>query len=293
MDLNNKHTITTKQVLLFILKLALAFLIFWTYIRFEDLEADNRWFAQIRDGLQSFLIPSIIFSIIRFIIITIYNARNENRFVRGNFVLGLNRLIVIANAISAVIALMIVFGINPAEFVTSLTIVAMAIAVTFRDYITNMISGLIIMFSDELSVGDRIRLGTQQGRIMDITLAHIVVQDEEEDIVMIPNNMVFTSTFVNLSAHQSSLFSVRFELPIHLAVEIESLEKVLRESLLAHPNLTSDEELELKVLEIGKDYVKCRMDLHALGYSNKLHRRLENEILKEILKFEKEASKSS
>src|SRR5690606_29360704 len=166
--------------------------------------------------------------------------------------------------------------------ITSMTIVAMAIAVIFRDYITNMISGLIVMFSEQLSVGDRIKVGEHKGRIIDITFANLVLQDEEDDIVMVPNNMVFTSTFMNLSAHQSSLFTVRFELPLEVSLHMEELEEYLKKSLITHPNLEfKEDEFQVKVLDIGKDFVRYKIDLYAVTNSNRMHRNIENEILKE------------
>lgn len=287
-----QKSLLSRQYVIFIFKFVLSALIIWVHLRFGSQIEESNLLPQFLRGLQAFLVPSIIFSIVRFIFITIYNARNGYRPVRGNFVLGINRLTTVANVLCASIALMIIFDVNPKEFITSITIVAMAIAVTFRDYITNMISGLIVMFSDQLSIGDRISVGGHKGRIIDITLANIILQDEEDDIVMVPNNMVFTSTLTNLSANPSSLFSVRFELPLYLGTELENLEQTLKESLNAHPNLRMEEELELKVVEIGKDFIKYKIDLHAVSYSNKLHRRLENEILKEVLKYEKIASKS-
>ncbi|MHC8950130.1 mechanosensitive ion channel family protein [Sphingobacterium hungaricum] len=281
----------------FISKLIAVGLIIWSYFLMPEFydEKNTEYPKMLRmvSGLLSFLIPSIFLSIIRFIIITVYNARNANRVVRGNFVLGINRLTVVLNTVLAVISFMIAFGINPKEFITSMTIVAMAIAVIFREYITNMISGLIIMFSDDLSVGDRIRVGNYQGRIVDITFSNILLQDEEDDIVMIPNNMVFTSTFVNLSAHRSSLFSVKFELPVSTASTIDLLETEIKSLLLNHPNLAQDEEVQLKVMEIGKDYIRYKIDLHAVSNSSKLHKQLENEILKHVLKYEGELLKPS
>lgn len=287
---DKKGGIRFEQAAIFFAKLLAAGILIWVLARFDSTLDQRSWIPRALGGVLSFLIPSIILSIIRFSMITIYNARHAHRAVRGNFVVGINRLTAVANAICAIIALMIIFGIRPLEFITSLTIVAMALAVTFRDYITNMISGLIIMFSDQLSIGDRIKFGDHQGRIVDITLANLVIQDEEDDIVMVPNNLVFTSTFTNLSAYRSRLFTVRFELPLHVAVKIDELENVLQESLINHPNLEADTPIELKVVEIGKDFVRYRIDLHAVSYSNKLHRRLENEILKEVLKFERESS---
>jgi len=276
----------------FLLKIIAVVISLTIFIMFPEIK-DKEILAQMVTGLNSFLVPSIILSILRFLIISLYNARHANRSVRGNFVLGINRLTAIINAVLFVIAVMVAFGINPVEFVTSLTIVAMAIAVLFRDYITNMISGLFIMFSEQLSVGDRIKVGEHRGRIVDVTFANIILQNEEDDIVMVPNNMVFTNSMVNLSAHRSNLFTVKFELPLYVATDVETLEKEIQKTLLNHPNLDEENPPSLHVVEIGKDFVRYKIELYAISASNKLHRVIENEILREILIFEHSRTKSS
>lgn len=279
----------------FIAKIIAVGLLIGAQILFHKQIDQISWLPQKINGIHSFLIPSIVLSIVRFIIIILYNTKHANKPVRGNFVLGINRLTAVLNTVIALVAVMIMFGINPKEFITSMTIVAMAIAVLFRDYITNMVSGLIIMFSDQLSVGDRIQVSENRGRIIDITLVNLVLQNEEDDILMVPNNYVFNSTFLNLSAHQSSLFTVKFELPLSVSIHFDELEERLKLSLTTHPNLKFDQEddFNLKVLELGKDYVRYSIDLHAITNSNRMHRVLENEILKEVIKFENVILKSS
>ncbi|MGO1244608.1 MAG: mechanosensitive ion channel family protein [Sphingobacterium sp.] len=277
-----------KVPLVFVVKVSMLGLLIAGYIYFAPQIGDISWLPQTMRGLYFFLVPSIILSVVRFLILFVYNTKNSDRNVRGNFVLGVNRLTAVLNTVFATVALMILFGIDPRDFIMSMTFVAMAIAVLFRDYITNMISGLIVMFSDQLSVGDRIKVGEHRGRIVDITFANIVLQDEEDDIVMVPNNTVFTATFMNLSAHQSSLFSVKFELPLEVALHITELEEALRLSFIAHPNLALvEDELHLIVTELGKDYVRYKLDLHAISNSNRMHRNLQNEILKEVMKFQR------
>lgn len=254
---------------------------------------ESIWWYQIVRGAYSFFVPSVIVSIIRFVIISLYNARHAKKSVRGNFVLGINRLTAMLNAVFVIIALMIAFGKNPIEFLTSLTIVAMAIAVLFRDYITNMLSGLFVMFSEQLSVGDRIKVGDQKGRIVDITFANIELQNDEDDIVMIPNNLVFTNPMVNLSAHRSNLFTVKFELPLNIPVSFDHLEASIRDTLQNHPNLAPNNEINLEVVEIGKDFVRYKIELYAASSSNKLHKKIENELLKYILNFKHEQTKFS
>ncbi|MGO1520623.1 MAG: mechanosensitive ion channel family protein [Sphingobacterium sp.] len=277
-----------KVPLVFIVKVFMLGLLIAGYIYFAPQIGKIAWLPQSMRGLYFFLVPSIILSVVRFLILFVYNTKNSDRNVRGNFVLGVNRLTAVLNTVFATVALMILFGIDPRDFIMSMTFVAMAIAVLFRDYITNMISGLIVMFSDQLSVGDRIQVGEHRGRIVDITFANIVLQDEEDDIVMVPNNTVFTATFINLSAHQSSLFSVKFELPLEVALHVTELEEALRLSFIAHPNLALvEDELHLIVTELGKDFVRYKLDLHEISNSNRMHRNLQNEILKEVIKFQR------
>lgn len=233
------------------------------------------------------MLPSIAVSIARSAIISFYKARHTKKNVRGNFVLGINRLTAILNTMLFGIAIMIAIGINPMEFLTSMTIVAMAIAVIFRDYITNMISGLFIMFSDQLSVGDRIKVNNDKGRIEDITLSNIVLKNEEDDIVLIPNNLFFLQPLINLSVHRSRFFHVRFELPLAVAAHSDALETELQTLFRAHPELDMKEDIRLRVEEIGKDYVRYKIDLVATTASDRLHKEVENEVLKQILHFQR------
>ncbi len=272
----------------FLVKLVLWILLYASFWYSGDFYQQHPRLNKVSDGLNLFLTASILFSIGRYIIITIYNKRHEKRIVRGNFVLGINRLTVVLNTSVALISFMIAFGIDPREFVTSLTIVAMAIAVTFREYITNLISGLFIMFSDQLSVGDRVKVGEHKGRIVDINFSSLIIQNEDDDMVMVPNNMVFTSPIINLSAHRSTLFLVKFELPLQAAVEVDKLEKSIQALLANHPYLTGEDDLQLKVVEIGKDYAKYKMEMHAKSSSNKVHKQVENEVFKEVLKFKRD-----
>lgn len=269
----------------FIIKVASWVLLYTSFWYFGDFYTEYPRLDRVSNGLNLFLTTSILFSIGRYIIITIYNKRHEKRIVRGNFVLGINRLTVVLNTTMAGISLMIALGIDPREFVTSMTIVAMALAVTFREYITNLLSGLFIMFSDQFSVGDRVKIGEHKGRIIDINFSSLVIQNEDDDMVMVPNNMIFTSPIVNLSSNRSTLFLVKFELPLQIGVDVKKLEENIKALLVNHPYLAEEEELQLKVVKIGKDYVRYKIELRATSSSNKIHKQVENEVFREILKF--------
>src|SRR5690606_41376926 len=105
--------------------------------------------------------------------------------------------------------------------------------------------------------------------------------------VVFPEKSVFTSPIDTFVARRYSLNWIKFALPLNTAVEIDKLEETIQKTLLNHPYLTGEEDLHLKVVEIGKDYVKYKMEMHATSSSSRLHRQLENEVLREVLKFER------
>lgn len=70
-------------------------------------------------------------------------------------------------------------------------------------------------------------------------------------------------------------------------MDVDLLEDRIKTMLRNHPNLTGEDTLDLKIMDIGKDFVKYKVDMHATSNSSKLHRKLMNEILHEVLRFKK------
>ena len=269
----------------FIVRIILLIALTASFVQFETFYMQREIIRNMAYGLNTFLTASVLISIGHFILVKLYNSRNEQQVVRGNFVLGITRVATVGNVFFIIVSLMIAVGINPKDFITSMTIVAMAIAVIFREYITNMISGLIIMFSDQFSVGDRIKIGEYQGKIVDITLANLVVRDEYDDAVMIPNNLVFTATLVNKTSQKSNKIVVKFELPIDRSFTVAELEQYLSPLFQKNPNLDHSQGFTIKVADMTKDYIKYKVEVSAISSSNKIHQQVQSNILNEILQF--------
>jgi len=269
----------------FIVRIILWIALTASFVPLADIYEQKKTIRDIAYGLNTFLTASVLISIGHFILVKLYNSRNEQQVVRGNFVLGITRVATVGNVFFIIVSLMIAVGINPKDFITSMTIVAMAIAVIFREYITNMISGLIIMFSDQFSVGDRVKIGEYQGKIVDITLANLVVRDEDDDAVMIPNNLVFTTTLVNKTSQKSNKIVVKFELPIDRSVAIAELEQYFNPLFQNNSNLDHSQGFTVKVADVSKDYIKYKVEISTISSSNKIHQQVQSSILNEVLQF--------
>jgi small-conductance mechanosensitive channel len=220
------------------------------------------WLFKLTNALSFFLGANLVISLAWLLILSWYTRRHRTKPIeKDNFVLGINRITSVLNTLFLLLAITFFFGVNPLQFVTSITIVAAAIALLTKDYITNMINGLIIMFSDQLSLGDHVRIGDYKGKVMDITLINLVLLNEDDDIVIIPNSVVFTSIVLNQSKQNIKKLTVEFELDHKHPFTISGLEERLRNSVGAYSRSFTAESFSLKTIEIKKDFVQFKVQL--------------------------------
>ena len=219
----------------------------------------NSWFSPFFEThiIASNLIRAIIFllsgnliiSLARIITLRFYLQKTEETKVQPNFVIGIDRLSTLLNIMIILITLMLAFGVRPLEFLTSITIVAAAIALLTKDYITNIVNGLIMMFSDQLEIGDKILIGKNVGFIRDITLINMVLKTETGEIVIVPNTLALTTEVVNYSknsAHQAIFDS---EIPFFSKLQLNDLEQQLNKALVPFSELVFVEGAQLNVIE--------------------------------------------
>jgi hypothetical protein len=245
---------TGKELLMILIKTAIFSTLLYFYIYKPDFYVEYPKIDQIAKGLMVFLGPSLVISILRLVVIYWYIRKHRfKNNIKDNFILGINRIVSILNTIFFMIALIIFSGQDPREFITSISIVAAAIALTFKDYVTNMINGLIIMFSDRLSLGDHIKIGELEGKILDITLINMILQNEDSDMVIIPNSLAFSSVIINQSKQNTKKLSVEFEMSLDNGYTPEYLEKYLDKHISGFTENVVAGGLTVKTISINKD----------------------------------------
>lgn len=271
----------------FVAKLIAIILIAFSLSRFSDFYQEHPTWANVAYALNTFLSANVIISVGRYLLISWYSRRSHpNNRLRSNVVLGINQFAIILNAGFVVMAIMVILNIDPKEFLTSITLVAMAIALLFRDYITNMISGLLIMFSDRFTVGDYIKISNDQGRIVDITLSNIVINNEDDDLVMIPNNTAFTENIINQTIANTRKMVIDFNLPLESAHKRDELEARLLRVLDSMPEEVVKDSVQFRVVSIN--HTDVRFKIHLLLHSRTKGRksRIKDRILTEVLSFD-------
>jgi len=283
----NSPSLTFSSKLVFVTKLILVLLIGYSLSKYASFYQQYPVFANLAYGLNTFLTASVLISVGRYLMISWYSRKGHGSDrMRSNVLMGINQIAGILNVIFVILGIMLALDINPKEFLTSITLVAMAIALLFRDYITNMISGLLIMFSDRFSIGDFIKIGDDQGRIIDITLSNIVIRNDDDHVVMIPNNSAFISNIVNQTIENTRKLVIDFNLPLSSAHEFDKLENRLVSIISSMKEEVIVDSVQFKVVSVNHNEVLFKLSFMLQAKNKSRKSMIRDIIFREVLTYD-------
>jgi small-conductance mechanosensitive channel len=239
------------------------------------------------DALLLFLVAQVVIHLLRMTIITVYTRRRRlPHGIVDNFILGINQIASIAVFLAFLISALLVLNIDIREALTAISIVAAAIAILSKDYVSNMINGMILMFSSHISLYDQIRIGEQRGRIVDITLMNIHLVNDDDDLIYIPNNAVLTEEVVNYTKRKVKKVSIEFEMSyVHLQ-QLDELEAYLQACLAEFSHYIMPGSYNLKVVEIRKGSAQLKLQYVLRGESKKeVERQIRRMTVRKVIEY--------
>ncbi len=286
-----KQRKTRNEIIMILVKAIIFTVLLYFRLNIPEVYGKYLFVNQLASALFIFIGPSLTASILRLIIIFVYIKKHRLKSnIKDNFILGIDRIQSILDTVFFALAFIVFLGNDPKSFLTSITIVAAAIALTFKDYITNMINGLIIMFSDQLSLGDHIRIKDVDGKIVDITLINMVLENEDNDMVIIPNSVAFNELIVNQSKQNVKKLSVEFQISLQYGYTPDSLEKHLQEALQPYSGLIVENSLTVKTISIHKDLASFKAQVLLTQYNKVKEREIRRQLNTAIMKLSEQAA---
>lgn len=222
---------------------------------FRDLLINYPAMNSLHTAILFLLGGNILISLARLITARIYLSKAKDEKVHGNFLLGISWISNILNSLVFGIALMLAFDIQPLEFLTSLTIVAAAIAILSKDYVTNIINGLIMMFTDQFSLGDTIKIGDTQGVIEDITLLNVVLKKDDGFKTMVPNSLILNALVTNFKNLTKKKIEFPIELPHGFKFDFDMINTQLKETFAKRVEEKTISNLKLTLQNIQKEFI--------------------------------------
>lgn len=217
------------------------------------------------------------------IVLLIWFYRKSKGIARGqadNVVSGLHNIYYLLVGLAIIVLVLGFLGVAPDELFTSLSIVAAAIAIVSKDFISEIISGMIISFSKEIAIGDYIKIGNHKGKIIDLNITKIVFLNDDDDIIYIPNTTVFNSEIINYTRKQVKRVNIEFEVDLKAVKNIEALESDLIETVRDYHEHIQPGSFALKIVDIKKDSVSMKFQYTL----NQINRELEQDIRRKTVR---------
>ena len=205
-----------------------------------------------------------------------------------NVIIGLNNVFYVLVAGAALVTVMTLFGIDLRTLFTSLSIVAAAIAIISKDYISEILSGIIISFSREIMINDYVKIGTVKGKIIDINLTKIALLNDDDDVIFLPNNRVFTSDIINYTRREIRKVSVDFEMDLKALHTVEELEAELSEVLIDYHTHIELGSFNLKIVEIRKDSLSLKFQYTLTQVDRELERDIRRATVRKVVNYVKQ-----
>jgi len=204
--------------------------------------------------------------------------RPDNGQKRDNFTIGISHISKVIYFLLAFVILLSLFNISVKEAITTLSLIAAAVVLMTKDYISNLINGMYLTFAKVVTIGDQVSIDGNKGKILDITLTNVHLLNDDDDIIYIPNNKVFSSEIINYTRRELKRTSIEFEIDPMIISDIAGLERRLIEIFAPHIHEIQAGTCQLKTVSVNKDVLQMKFQFI-------LHEPLHKEVDKKIRRF--------
>ena len=178
---------------------------------------------------------------------------------RDNFTIGINHISTIIYGLMVTALVMSLLNISIKEAITTLSLIAAALVVMTKDYIANVINGMYMTFTKVINVGDQVAIGNSRGKILDITLTNVHLLNEDDDIIYIPNNRIFSEEIINYTRRDLKKSSIDFQINPSTIHDIDQLEITIWENIKDFHGDIIPDTFAIKTVNIGFQSVDLKI----------------------------------
>ncbi len=140
------------------------------------------------------------------------------------------------------------------------------IAFAMQDTLGNLAAGLMIMFNRPFDEGDYVDIAGTGGTVKSVSVVSTTVTTPDNQVIVIPNSKVWGNVITNVTASDTRRVDLTFG--VGYDDSIEEAQRVLEETVHAHPMVLKDPEPVVRVNALGASSVDfvCRPWVKAEDY---------------------------
>ena len=154
-----------------------------------------------------------------------YSERRQNTVLKL-----LENVIAYVVYFAAILAILSAFSINVAGLIAGAGVLGLAIGFGAQNLVRDVITGFFIIFEDQFSVGDYVRIGASEGTVQEIGLRTTKLKGMNGEIHIFPNGTIIE--VINFSLNNSIAI---VDVSVAYEADIPKAEELIREFLASLP----------------------------------------------------------
>lgn len=99
------------------------------------------------------------------------------------------------------------------KFIGSLGVAGVIAGVALKDLVSSIFSGMLVGIDKAFVVGDYVSIGSNSGTVQEIGLLTTKIINDEGKKVYIPNQLIFNSPFINVTASEQRRVIISYDIP--------------------------------------------------------------------------------
>ncbi len=139
-------------------------------------------------------------------------------------------------------------GISTTGLIAGFSAAAAALVFALKDSLSDIASGIVILFTRPFVTGDFIVFGDHKGYVQKIDMMHTNILTYDNTNVIIPNRMITTDNLNNYTAHPE--IRVQIAVPIGYDADIDEAKAVILKAISGVENIITDVEKFTPVVRV-------------------------------------------
>lgn len=153
----------------------------------------------------------------------------------------INRLLKGVVVVFAVLMALETLGAPVTSLITSLGIVSLTLSLAAKDYATNFLGGVMVIFEKPFAIGDWIRTAAGEGEVEDIAFRSTTIRTVDNAALVVPNGLLVSDALTNYSRIQKRLAKATIGVTYGASRgQLEALLASIRAMLLAREDVWPD-----------------------------------------------------
>jgi small-conductance mechanosensitive channel len=198
----------------------------------------------------------------------------------------LNAIVNVIIYAMGVLVILQYYGISIAPILTALGVGGMAVALALQETLANIFSGLHLIISKQLRLGDYIKLSTnEEGRVTDITWRFTTIAPVGDgNMVVIPNQKIASAIITNYSLPRKDII-IKIPIGVAYGSDLDQVERVTLE-VATKVMEEVDRELDIPPTVRFHTFGESSIDFNVIMHSSNFDHQflLKHEFIKALTK---------